>query len=69
MPVLQLPIDFYALAAGETIVEEKLLVPATMFVHQSRYFHVEAAILGDLDESAFAPPFDCIEARRGFTHA
>ena len=41
-------------------------MPATVLVHESCHFHVEAAILRDLHDAAFAPPADRIQPRGGF---
>ena len=50
------PVYVDPLFAREAVVKEKLLVAATVFVDESCHFHIEAAVLGDFDDSCFAPP-------------
>jgi len=64
-----LPIDCNPLLPRETIVVKELLVPAPVLMHEPGYFHVEAAIFGDLEQSAFTPPADGIEPGGGLAHA
>lgn len=37
-----------------------------VFVHESGHLHVEAAVLGDVEQAFFAPPFDRVYAVTGF---
>ena len=44
-------------------------MPASVFVHEPRHFHIEAAILGDLENASFPPPTDRVQSHRGFLNA
>jgi hypothetical protein len=54
------PIELHSLLPRKPIVKKQFLMPASMFVHQPRYFDVETTILRDLEEPAFPLPFDRI---------
>lgn len=53
----------------EFVGEMQHAVLGAVFVDEARAFDVKAAVLSDLEEFAFAPPADGIEAVAGFTDA
>src|SRR5687768_7031197 len=50
------PVDLDPLPLREAIVKEQFLVPATVLVHEPCHLHVEAAVLGNLQDAPFPPP-------------
>src|SRR5437660_11515127 len=63
------PLDRHAALLLEAVVEKELLVPDAVLVHELRAFHVEAAVFGDFEQLALAPPADRIEAVAGLADA
>src|SRR6185437_5538945 len=72
MPVLQIemrPVDLDPVLPREAIVKKQFLVPATVFVHEPRHLHVEAAVFSDFEDAPFAPPTDRVQSRCRFLNA
>ncbi len=67
MPVW--PVDGDGLVAAEAVAVADVAVADAEFVNQLRNFDIEAAVLRDLHDFAFAPPADGVEAVGGFSGA
>lgn len=68
-PEWLLPLDRDAALLLEAVGEVELFVAGAVLVDQAGDLYVEAAILGDLDDFAFAPPADGLQAVAGLADA
>jgi len=64
-----LPLDLDRALLLEAICEVELFVSGAVLVDEFGYFYVEAAVLGYLDDFAFAPPADGFQAVAGLAYA
>ncbi len=64
-----LPRNRYPLSTVEFIHIEDLPIGRPKFVHEAGNLYVEATILGDFDDTFFAPPLDRVDTIPGFSDA